>query len=540
MLFPTSVFPQQELSISVSNVFRYGSSNEAVNPLYLQKEYVENMSDTRISYQNFLLGIRLLHDDPPESGIQFTGIRKRYMEFTKEDIVVRVGDSYTLFGRGLALNLFERRTLGFDTGLDGVKVTYANSVVKAIVTGGDVLYHDVLNESRIEEYQVRAGSLEIIPCPYLSIGFNYVGGKVRFPNTPLNEFAGRFDMPEYTTHFHVDDIDGYISFAEKRTEVYPTFINPLGDFARGTGAYGSVSYTQKSFGVSLEYKDYRFGIVNPVDRNVPDRVTKALAIQNPPIVHKEHSFTLLTRYPHVIDFGDEVGFQFDLFYSFSQLTGSLNVATASRHYSFVPTGETDRTPMNPIYRGESRENGFLPSLSEKFSPFREFYFDVQYFLEESCNDYAEIAFNWREDKTALEAVRLGSSPIIEIKRTASVPVAFQYTLSEGLVATFTSEQQWVRDDTNPVRSDFYNQLFSLSVSKSPIAALTIRYEFTTDEGTVDARKDWTVLDVSVRIGNSHTITLAVGGDRGGQVCSNGVCRIFLPFLGFRTSITSYF
>jgi hypothetical protein len=517
---------------------RYGSGNEVVNPLYSQKDYFENLTDARIGYRDFLLGFRLLQDAPPENGVEFTGIRKRYLEFTRDDLVLRAGDSYSLYGRGLAFNLFESRALAFDTGIDGVKASYSARLVRATATGGTVMYRDVNEPGRIEEYRVRAGSAELIPYKFLTLGLGFVSGEVRFPTTPLNQFAGRFDMPDYFARLHNENLDAFFSYTEKRSEVYPTFIQQ-GELHTGTGFYGSVSYTQEEIGVTVEYKDYRFGNADPNARLVLDRVTKPLAIQNPPIVHKEHSFTLASRYPHVIDFGDEVGFQADAYYTIGKLTGNLNVAAASRHYSYSPTGDTNRATGNPIYRGEARKNAFLPSFSGKFSPFWEVYADFQYFLEGDGNDYVEIAFNRREDQTAVEHRSLSQPLIVEVRRVLGVPIAAQYTFGDGWVGKFVAERQWVRDDANIVTQKFYNHLFSIGVSHSPGVAVALRYEFTSDEGTVDGRKDWAAIDFSFWLGTNHNLMLTAGGDRGGQTCSNGVCRVVQPFLGFRASLTSY-
>lgn len=539
LFLPASLTAQSNLDYSVSNLFRYGTSNREVNTLYRQKEYFENLADVKMSYADFSWGFRLLHDAPPENGIEFTGLRKLYAVFSKNEIVIRAGDSYTLFGRGLVLNLFEQRVLAFDTGLRGVKVSYSNDILRATATGGDVLYRDVLDGNRLEEYRVRAGEIEVDITSNIAVAARFVNGNVRLPITPPGEYSAQFDMPEVTAQFRAGDVDAYFSYAEKRTSVYPTFLEPLGKSHRGTGAYGSLSFVSDQFGISAEYKDYRFGIADPIDRPIADRSTKALAIQNPPLVHKEHSFTLLTRYPHAIDFGDEVGLQLDVFYTVGSLTGSLNLAAASRHYSFAPTGDTNRATLNPIYRGEGRSTSFLPSFSGKFSPFTEAYIDFLYYFEGTVNDFVELALNWREEKFAIETVQPGSPPIIETRRVKSIPIAAQYTLTNGYALKVTSEHQWVRDETNLVQSHIYNQLVSVGISRSSIAAVTIRYEFTTDKGTVDGRRDWTAIDIGVWIGKSHNLTLTVGGDRGGQVCANGVCRIVQPFLGVRGSLVSY-
>lgn len=535
LVIPTSLFAQNTISSSLSNYLRYGSGDERVATFAQRRDYFENLTDARIAISDFLVGFRLLHDAPPEFGVEFSGLRKRFLEFRKDDLYVRAGDSYTLYGRGLALNLFESRPLAFDTGLDGVKMEYVGAMVKAGITAGDILYRDILDLNRSEEYRLRAGSLEVKPVSELSLGVTFVSGKSKFPPPTFPDMDAQFHIPEVFGKVSVAGLDIAFSYAEKRTKVY----NDTNATHLGTGFYGSVSYTDESFGVTLEYKDYRFGIADPYNRNNRNRAAKALAFQNAPIVHKEHTFTLLSRYPHVIDFNDEVGFQVDIFYTlFGQLTGNLNFAAASRHYSFSPTGDT--VMFLPVYGSKPRSNAWLPSFNRKFSPFWEAYAEFQYYFEEGGTDYVLVAFNRRSEDIADEL----STPVhpegaIESRRLTAVPVAVQYTLAEGWTMKFVSERQWVYDDANAGEKRFYNHLLSVSIAKSPTFSIALRYEFTSDKATVDGRKDWTALDASYRISNNHTVMLTIGGDRGGQVCANGVCRIVNPFLGVRASIVSY-
>jgi hypothetical protein len=539
-LLPSSLLAQYNIHVSASNLLRYGTSNNVINSLSQQKEYFENLTETKISISDFRAGFRLLFDSPPEVGAEFTGLEKRYIEFRKEDLYIRAGDSYSLYGRGQSLNLFENRGLGFDTGLDGVKAEYKTRLAKVSLTGGNMKYEDVVDPARIEEYKVRAGSIELTPVQFFSIGSNFVSGKVRFPGTPAGDFAARFDLPEYFVRLQIADVDVFASYAEKRSGVLPDPFDPrsTGFDHKGTGFYGSASFTTESFGLSLEYKDYRFGIVDPVDRINPDRSTKALAFQNPPIAHKEHSFTLLTRYPHVIDFNDEVGYQVDVFTTIlDRFVISGNFATASKHYAYRNTGIMNPQTGFPIYEGVNRGTMFLPSTDPLFSPFWEAYADVQYYLKDRSTDYLQAGFNRRFDRIAEELT--SSDPRIDVIRSTAVPVVIQYTLAAGWVFRFISQLQWVHDDTNPGQAKFNNQLFTLGVTKSPTYSITVRYELTSDKGTVDGRRDWAALDVGYRLGQSHNIVLTVGGERGGLVCSNGVCRIVPPILGVRATIVSY-
>lgn len=535
---PTSLQAQNDIQYSVSNLLRYGSGEERVGTFAQRRDYFENLTEAKITISDFLLGFRLLQDAPPEFGVEFSGIKKRFLEFRKDDLYIRAGNSFTLYGRGLALNLFESRALGFDTGLDGVKMEYKTRMMKLGFTGGDIHYLDILDLTRVEDYRIRAGSVELTPYPFFSFGVNVASGKT--PSGGRIDNA-EFDIPEYFGKLSVAGVDVYTSYAEKRTTVY----NDTAGTHTGTAFYSSVSYSEESFGVSVEYKDYRFGITVPGPDGRENRANakRAFAFQNPPFVHKEHTFTLLSRYPHVMDFSDEVGYQVDIFYTIlGHLTGSLNFSASSRHYSFDSTGVRNIFGATFItYGSTARKNSWLPSFAAKYSPFWEAYTDFQYYFEEGGSDYVLVGLSRRSEDLADEVIVRPAHPQLSIKSTRStaVPVSIQYTVGEDWVLKFTSERQWVYEDANSANTTYYNHLISLGVAKSPTFAVTIRYEFTSDFGTIDQRRDWTAIDASYRFSNSHTMTLTVGGDRGGQICANGVCRIVNPFLGVRASMVSY-
>jgi hypothetical protein len=536
VLLPTAAVAQ-DLNISASNLFRYGNGTETISSVSQRRDYFENLTDFRISYSDFTIGSRLLFDLPPEYGVEFSGIQKLFVEFRKDEIYLRAGSSYSLYARGLALNLFENRQLAFDTGINGIKGEYKNRFVHVAVTGGDILWQDNVDLSRTEKYRVRAGTLELFPIRSATVGVSFVSGQSSFPPPASPDQQAQFDIPEYFGKFQLFGVDGFVSYAEKRTTVLADTVGTI----RGTGFYASLSQTSKAFGVSVEYKDYRFGIADPYQRYNSNRAYKALAFQNPPIVHKEHAFTLLSRYPHVIDFNDEVGLQLDLFYTlFGHLSGSLNASVASRHYSYAPTGDTNSILL-PVYQSSARGSSFWPSLNPAYSPFWEIYADLQYYLQEGGDDYAQAGFDRRSQDIANELIYTsGAGPRIEETRLTEIPVAAQYTVAEGWAVKVVLEQQWVHESANPVTTNFTNTLISLGVSRSPDYALTVRYERTSDGATVDGRKEWIAVDAAVRISRNHNATVTVGGDRGGQVCANGVCRIVNPFLGVRVSMLSYF
>ena len=118
----------------------------------------------------------------------------------------------------------------------------------------------------------------------------------------------------------------------------------------GSGFYTAFSYASGDFGLTIDYKNYQFDPQDPFLRDDETRTTKFLPFQNPPIVMKEHSYVLLSRSLHEVNFNDEVGFQIDVNYTASEdLTFSFNYSQASRlnAYEF----DFDMFGFNKIKRG---------------------------------------------------------------------------------------------------------------------------------------------------------------------------------------------
>ncbi len=85
---------------------------------------------------------------------------------------------------------------------------------------------------------------------------------------------------------------------------------------------------------------------------------------------------------------------------------------------------------------------------------------------------------------------------------------------------------------------FQNALLTLEYSKSPLWTLSTRLEYTTTETEQAGQQFWPVVGGTYRIGSAHTLGLQYGSERGGVVCTGGVCRLINPFTGFRLSLVS--
>jgi Family of unknown function (DUF6029) len=518
----------QDVVPSVSNLFRYGNGERNLATLKIPQTYFENLTDARISIpENFVIGFRLLIDDPPEIGETFKGISRRYIEYNKDNIYMRAGNSSTLFGRGLALNLFENRGLAYDTWMDGIKFKYTTDFYNATILGGTINFRDSINFVRNEIYKIRGGNFEINPFPEILIGGSYIYSEGVIPQGEINSGVPskniKAEIPEAYLSLNMNNISLYIDWSHKWTNVITDHYA-----SNGSELYGALSYFSDGYGLTLDYKNYSFDILDPYGRNDATRPTRMLPFQNPPIVQKEYSFTLLTRPLHEVDFNDEVGFQVDAFYSVSDNTTiNFNSSLSSRHdsYNLNPDGFT--------FTQIKRSANFLPSTKKELFPYYEIFIEGEHYYTSSS--LFKLAFALRQETFFNE---FSSDKSSTITTSIVAPIQIQNTFSPGFSLTLQSEHEWVRETFNEIKNNYFNQLITLISSFYSRITATIRYEYTTSNSEVSERKNWLIGELGYRLEGSHTITISYGSERGGQVCSNGICKYIQPFEGLRISILS--
>ncbi len=510
---------------SVSNLLRYGDGERGIAGLDIPFSYFENLTDVRLGlHPSLTVGFRLLFDDPPEVGPRFRGIQRRYLEFQRDNVQLRAGHLSHLFGQGLALNLFEERGLAYDTWLDGVHAAYRSGMLDVGLIGGRISYRDSVTIVRQEEYKVFGANVEVRPYGGLLLGLSAVSAEGDIPH-PIEIRNIDAEIIEAYASLSVGTVNGLFNWARKGTR----YSGGQGTEA-GYGLYASLSYSGEGIGVAIDYKSYRFDIRNPFERYDFARPTRFLPFQNAPIVQREHTSTLLSRSIHEIDFNDEAGFQVELYWSVHENTLlTLNTSLSSRHdlYLFDERSFT--------FERSRRASRFLPSFDNAYSPFTELFLEVDHRF--SYRTSFRGGFGRRSKVIFNEFTGRSDSHYL---RSFIIPLQLYIPVSGPLSATIVSEHEWVRDSFSIQQPEFYNQLFSVTASRSPDLTATVRYEFTTHESDPTGRKYWMAGELGYSIGQSHTVTLSYGSERGGLTCSNGVCRYLQPYTGVRFSILSQF
>lgn len=537
---PGFIYSQTNLNVKVSasNLLRYGKGSQNTISLDSSKEYFEELGDVRLYVNDFLFGIRYEYDDPIEFGTGTKSISRRFVEFKKDNFDVRAGNFYELFSKGLVLNSFESRGLGFNTQFDGIKLNYNKSWgstrFDGTILGGDLNYNDYLVPGRVENYSVRAANLEFAPIKLFSLGGSYLFTRGAIPsgNYVTNMNA---ELYEGNFSFSYKGVDLFASYANKKTITAPNALYTKALTPRGDGAYASLTYTRPGLGITFDYKNYRFDLVTPDERSSTDP-TKALPFQVAPTCIKEYSTTLLSRYPHQVDFNDEVGFQLDAFYSpKDNLTFNINGSLTSRHYNYYNADTTALT----LYRRIDRSLSFLPSTHDPFSPYWELYFEAEYYYKKNIKVKAGIG---RQNSILYSIVDPSSSDKV---RTVTIPLEVRYDFMKIYSVEVNTEQQWVFNSARTYTPSidnryFYNEYISVSVSRSPSIIINGTLEVSNDKEDPSGKKHWQTAEVTYKFSSANSLTFSYGSERGGLKCSSGICRYVNPFNGFRLTVINNF
>ena len=279
--------PEWGEAVTATDRFEYSYSDET------RREIFENWLDVSYQFGGFRTGIMLNTQAPSEEGGRGTNIEHRFFEFNSSNVFVRAGHFYGLFGRGLVFNSYEDRTVRIDTRLDGLIGTYKSGKITATAFSGT---------PRVNDKDIRAADFNYA-LPY-KINLAITGMTYRRDNEVLEDDKVNRDWitaARVRQNFGFGDY--YFEYGAKNDFTFDA-ANDL----HGKALYGNLNFYQGPFSVSWETSDYdRFELI--------PRADGITALNRPPALAREFTWTLMNRAPHVLNANDEVGNNLDLMYS---------------------------------------------------------------------------------------------------------------------------------------------------------------------------------------------------------------------------------
>jgi hypothetical protein len=508
----------QDLNLSGMNTLRWGTGTawDDIGREDVDRRFLEETLDLTLQRGVFRLNLATqaawpaeFPDSPPRRGdddIRDVDLVRRTLEW-QGPVNVQVGDVWTTFGNGLALSLFRDETLVnprligntreelpafWDNGADGalVEALHGDWTVKAL--WGNTDYVGTL----------AAGNLEWTRS-WGSLG----GSLVRATAVPQNDDIRLGALPELDLVSR--EIYGTLRLGPADLSLNHVDQLQLDHETRNAGSGGVATYATASapllgWTVLAEYKYYRFA-------------RQSLYLNAPPIVQREIPTRLIARSTHRLFANEnETGLLVDLSRGFAgghTLRGSA--AFASRI-----------------------DGNLLPVLKESLNSYQEFTAGWQ--MEFSPERHLELSAAWTEETNGW--LPDGLDPVAGNDWLRRTGLGAAWLTPAPLVRSLEVAGEYLRKTDRYTDEGHTGLLAWVELFPSPAWSLNLTADY---EEESPARQDWMGsgelrMDFHYPASVAHTLTVFAGRLRGGQVCSNGNCRIVAPFDGVKVNLASTF
>jgi len=331
--------------------------------------YTENRIDLNIFYKDFQGWVQYEYAHPPEIGFSINKIRKFRMEYAFEDFLVKVGDIYEFWGRGLVLNQFDDQITNYDNGLHGLYVGYSSGPLSLSHINGKANIWNLGNDLRIPAFKNKH-NLTGLQAQYDWSMFSIGVTQLITEEDHQLQFGNQFADVHHTLNgiyssMILGNADFFFEYVDKRATDNSISFAPVEK--NGHGLYSNLNLYLGSWGLSTEYKRYAFDKAHS-DLTADDYGNR-IAFQTMPTLGKEHNSTLLGRVSHNYNFNDERGIQLEL-------NGSiLDKYAVSTQYSHLSRNENWQS-LSQLEWAENPLESYLPSSDPSALPYWENYQEI--------------------------------------------------------------------------------------------------------------------------------------------------------------------
>jgi len=399
-------------------------------------------------------------------------------EYNNEPVDILFGRYYSTFGRGLVLNQFLDEDFKQDNSIFGFKgnFKYFNSNLTILVGQPRNIFFEE------NTYKIKNDTTDQIR------GINFETRLI-----PKITLAGRYvrvnrrlDLtPKAFTEIfggnveiQIGPYEGYLEYA-RQLGCYPV----LGGRLTGRGLLFSSSLTLSGLGVSFQIMNYDsigFGGAGHRYNEPPISIKSGVSVNRGT---------------------DEFGYGISVNYS------PLDYLNIELNHNKINTHNKNQGVLEQIFKMKANPNDKLEFLVG---------------MERQVKDKIELPIDKKtETKPYLDAT-----------------YNFGQFFIEG-----EYEINFNRADT----SKYYNNALSVSVGKSERFSFTLRYEVRNRAPDwlvalekIGPEKNWPLAELSLDLTSKHNLRIRVGAEKGGLVCSGGVCRFEEPFKGVKLVLTSIF
>ena len=533
VLFVGILSAQAEMNFSYE--MKYGDGKQVTgtasnSPVASDYNYFENLLDININLgDDIYIYTQLEYSNLPVYGPPADGLSAFYLECQNEKFIMKLGDQYELYGRGMSFYTLQNQNIDYDNSVKGLSFNYflrENIELSSLIGIGDYFYRS--NPSKREtdlqlNSSVLLGSVNYTHDRWGNFQFMNTNQQLLIDPALTGIFEGTSEIVSDLAERLATDSNLLNILLNYKTEEFVDTVNIsnqnfnwnfyLGPFdiyvdkawvyydkIFGNEVFGSRFYTAvytdfMGTGITYEYKNY----------NTPYLIN---TISNPPLVYRESNSVLASRNAHTFNFGNEIGHQVDFN---KNLFKNINVlGNLSFSYRHQKEGMVDLSILDFLTMSENAE-------IYAYYPFRQMYLEMNgWSLSERL--YYKVGVDYFS-----ELIFLNSG-----KNTYAftMPTHWVWKFENGSsVTTYLeiqskTEKQLDQYFTVANEKNYINQYMSFSYNHFGKWIVTGFYD---REIVNDKVHQWPGLDFSFNLNSESQISLFYGSQKGGLVCANGIC-----------------
>ncbi|MCK4322341.1 hypothetical protein KAX08_07485, partial [candidate division WOR-3 bacterium] len=221
----------------------------------------------------------------------------------------------------------------------------------------------------------------------------------------------------------------------------------------------------------------------------------------------------------------------------------LGYGGSDYRYNAPPTGNLDGYSIN---RARDERGWMLDIIS---NPFGNWYLELNKSILSTISSdsigfeelYAEIKGDlWREGTSFLISIKnleyKKPEPIINTKTELIPHIDVMNSMGPHSIKVGLNSR-FVEIDT----TSFMDNAASIDIGIFSYLSFAGRWEIRDKEVLLESEgTEWKVIELRWDISDSHTLNIMAGSEKGGLVCTGGVCRIEEPFEGIKINLLSRF
>jgi hypothetical protein len=494
-LFSVTTVTTQNLRLSGANYGEYWVFYQDEEGDTNYEEHLEDKLKVGLNYGDITLRGTFFLSDPSLPNENKLSYIDYMVQYSKDPVSVLYGRFNKTFGRGLVLNQFVDEDFKIDKSLFGIQagISYFNTRL-TMLSGKprNVFFEENVYSIKNNDdttAQVRGADIETKIIPNVTLGGRYVRINREIdiiPEAFTELFGGNIG-------FRTGPFDAYLEYAQQ-LGTYPG----LGGRLKGHGILFSSSLSLSGFGISFQAMDYDT-IGFPFNKTYR---------YNEPVTPIKTGISVNRG-------ADEIGFGLSLLYSpFDFMTLELDNNKISTH-------DTTLNKLEQFFITNETMDAVIEQTA-KITTYPSYELEVTAGVEKIVKQGIEVPI---EKKTEIK-------PHLEIN----------YSFGTFFLGS-EYQIEFVSSDT----SDYHDQALAVSIGKPELFVFTVRYEmrnrapqWLVDLGKIGSEKNWPLAELSLDLTTRHNLRIRAGAEKGGLVCTGGVCRFEEPFKGVKVVLTSIF